>query len=287
MSRYIAPAAFTLAVLGVGLTLILVVTLRPWSSANSGYDTHLNFRDGVPDDYVRTDAAWVDDEAKSLGWEPSGSAAIGDNDKALFVGAGCAGCHGLQGTGGIVGPNILAQTDEDFTERVRFGPYGMPAADTTALPDGHVAMLIDYLRQIEIAHPEAVPTPTPTPQPTPTPRPTPTPPPAPEATAGAISTSTAASPTESSASSTGGESFELGKRLYDETAGEVGCAYCHGMDGRGGEGGPGGSAPSITGMTRSDVRQSISGVIEMDDIKLTKAEILAVVEYLRYLNEQP
>ena len=276
MSRYIAPAAFTLAVLIVGMTLTLVVTLRPWSSTNSGYNTHLNFGDGVPDDYVRTDPTWVEDQPGALGWSPNGSAATEDEAKALFIGAGCAGCHGLEGKGGIVGPNVLAITDEDIAENVRFGPYGMPASDQTALPDDHVAILVEYLRQIAVAHPEAVPTPTPTPAPTSTPAPTPTAAPA------SVSTPTSESSTESAADR---ERFELGKLLYDETAGGTGCAYCHGFDGRG-VGLEGQTAPSIRGMTRADVRQSITGVVDMDNIELNNDEVLAIVAYLRYLAEQ-
>lgn len=75
-----------------------------------------------------------------------------------------------------------------------------------------------------------------------------------------------------------------GKLIYEYTAGGVGCAYCHGLDGRG-EGVSGEDAPDIRGMTRVDVQQAIGGIPLMDFIELGDEELTAVGAYLQDLAE--
>lgn len=82
------------------------------------------------------------------------------------------------------------------------------------------------------------------------------------------------------------EVLEQGKLIFEYTAGGVGCAYCHGMDGKG-HGPSGESAPDIRSKTGNDVKQALTNVISMDTIKLTDKEIAAVGVYLHYLYEQP
>lgn len=82
------------------------------------------------------------------------------------------------------------------------------------------------------------------------------------------------------------ELLEQGKLIYEYTAGGVGCAYCHGMDGKG-HGESGENAPDIRGKTGNDVKQALTNVISMDTIKLTDKEAEAVGVYLHYLFEQP
>lgn len=86
-----------------------------------------------------------------------------------------------------------------------------------------------------------------------------------------------------------GEASDLltkGKQIFEYTAGDVGCAYCHGFDGKG-HGPSGENAPDIRGMTSADARQALKNVTYMDFIKLSRDEIEAVGAYLQYLNEQP
>lgn len=83
-----------------------------------------------------------------------------------------------------------------------------------------------------------------------------------------------------------GDLLAKGKLLYEKQAGGVGCAYCHGLDGKGG-GTSGVNAPPNRGKTEADVRQALLVVRDMSFIKLTDAEINAVVAYLKYLNELP
>lgn len=82
------------------------------------------------------------------------------------------------------------------------------------------------------------------------------------------------------------ELLEQGKLIYDYTAGGVGCAYCHGIDGKG-HGESGENAPDIRGKKSTDVKQALTNIISMDTIKLSDKEAEAVGAYLQYLYEQP
>lgn len=75
-----------------------------------------------------------------------------------------------------------------------------------------------------------------------------------------------------------------GKLIFEETAGGVGCASCHGMEGKGNTTV---GAPDNRGATEAQVRQALVDVEMMRSIKLSDAEISAVTIYLQYLNEQP
>lgn len=105
----------------------------------------------------------------------------------------------------------------------------------------------------------------------------------PAATATPAATS-AASPTAASGLSA---LAAKGKTVY-ETAGEVGCQDCHGPAGKGGTLKNGQTAPDIRGATYQKVSDALrGGVPNMSFIKLTTAELDAVVEYLQYLSTLP
>lgn len=112
---------------------------------------------------------------------------------------------------------------------------------------------------------------------------------APQATVAGQPTSAPAAPAAtapSSAAPAGGDQLAAGKLVYEKTAGGVGCAYCHGLDGKGN--GPAGvGAPANRGKTEGDVRNALVSVELMNIVKLTDAEITAVAAYLQYLNQQP
>lgn len=93
-------------------------------------------------------------------------------------------------------------------------------------------------------------------------------------------------PSVSGDSEEAGDLLAKGKQIYDYTAGDVGCAYCHGLDGKG-HGPSGENAPNIRGMTATDAKQALKNIIYMDFIELSKDEIEAVGAYLQYLAEQP
>ena len=82
----------------------------------------------------------------------------------------------------------------------------------------------------------------------------------------------------------GGTLQARGRIVFEQTAGGVGCAACHGMDGKG-------SAtlktPDIRGVGEDRIRGALAAVALMKNIMLTDDEIAAVVEHLRVLNEAP
>jgi mono/diheme cytochrome c family protein len=75
--------------------------------------------------------------------------------------------------------------------------------------------------------------------------------------------------------------------VFEKTAGGVGCALCHGLDGKGG-GISGLGAPDIRGAKEAKVRGAIAGGVPlMSFIKLNDAEITAVAAYVQWLDTQP
>ncbi|OFW00699.1 MAG: hypothetical protein A3I61_06895 [Acidobacteria bacterium RIFCSPLOWO2_02_FULL_68_18] len=82
----------------------------------------------------------------------------------------------------------------------------------------------------------------------------------------------------------GGDRLALGRMVFEKTAGGVGCAACHGLNGRGSTQL---NAPDIRGADEARVRSALAGVTVMSRITLTDAEIAAVVAHLQDLNTQP
>ncbi|NQW22468.1 MAG: cytochrome c [SAR202 cluster bacterium] len=79
-----------------------------------------------------------------------------------------------------------------------------------------------------------------------------------------------------------------GKLIFEKTAGGVGCAFCHGMDGKG-DGPAGLGAPANRGSTRARFEWALGGgeTGAMVFIQLNRAEKDAVMAYLDFLGEQP
>ncbi|MDA1258416.1 MAG: c-type cytochrome [Chloroflexi bacterium] len=290
--RYIVPAGGFAAILTLGFVLIVVVVIRPWGGTNISWGTHLNLTEEPIDDYTRNIQTFVSAEGSApLGvWKradcdssttvgsPSGYEGVdlptcGGDPVVEWVAHGCAGCHGINGTGGAVGPNVQEVKVDEFSERVRFGANGMPAFDPADLSDEHVALLSEYLQSQWASNFPGGVIPTPTPEPTAVPTAIPTI--TPEATVGPVATPSAEPPSS--------DLFDLGKLVYEETAGNEGCDKCHGLDGTGS--GTGEGAPDIRGASRSAVREALRGAFDMSDIKLTNEELAAVIEYLQFLNK--
>jgi len=82
----------------------------------------------------------------------------------------------------------------------------------------------------------------------------------------------------------GGNPLALGREIFEKTAGGVGCASCHGLNGRGGAQF---DAPDIRGANEQRLRAALAGVVVMSRITLNDAEIAAVVAHLAELNRQP
>ena len=91
-------------------------------------------------------------------------------------------------------------------------------------------------------------------------------------------------PTTSPPPAVAGTPLAQGADIFERTAGGVGCAFCHGMDGTGDETL---GAPDIRGASEDRVRAALVGVVMMSDIELNDAEITAVVAHLRTLDPAP
>ncbi len=80
------------------------------------------------------------------------------------------------------------------------------------------------------------------------------------------------------------ERLALGKLVFEETAGGIGCAACHGFDGRGK---PELAAPPNRGATAEMIYGALQDRPQMSFITLTNEEIEAVAAYLQWLATQP
>ena len=171
----LGPVLAAIMMSGLAFTLVVVII------AQSPY-THGNLRS---EGYDRTEITFVGDEIPYHGFslaDPT-SARTGDpvrDGLTIFVGSGCASCHGLTGQGAAVGANLdLDDLDlVDLRKEVRKGPKAMPAFLEQVLSDEDVSKVFAFLESIAQgpAGPTATPAPTaPTPTgPTATPAPTPT-----------------------------------------------------------------------------------------------------------------
>jgi cytochrome c553 len=132
--RWGAPVTFATIVVFVGLTLITVLSRAP--------DTRGNFQE-ERGDYGRTELGLIgiDDQYEGLSTEFR-------TDAQTYLGAGCAGCHGLSGEGGVVGPDIWKTNAQDMLDAVRNPDGGMPAFDAKRLSDEQIEALALYLNDL-------------------------------------------------------------------------------------------------------------------------------------------
>lgn len=70
-----------------------------------------------------------------------------------------------------------------------------------------------------------------------------------------------------------------GKVIFEETAGGVGCAACHGVDAKGAEG------PDIRGRDPAAILEQLQVNDSMAFIELTPEQLDQVAAYLRYLHD--
>ena len=75
----------------------------------------------------------------------------------------------------------------------------------------------------------------------------------------------------------------LGQRTFDETAGGIGCAYCHRADATGN---PALGSPDIRGVTADQILDALETRAQMTFITLTDEEVRAVAAYLRTIGNQ-
>ncbi|MFQ5380678.1 MAG: ethylbenzene dehydrogenase-related protein, partial [Dehalococcoidia bacterium] len=169
IERLLIPGAHFVAISGLAFTLIVLVVIR------SPY-THGNFKS---EGYSRTDIAHLGVEHPFPGFPLTDADAANTGDSALdggvlFFSSGCAACHGLQGQGGSVGPELESDISASKVRReVRDGPKGMPAFAEDQVSDETLDKIVAFLRQ-RTESPRPSPTAAPNPTPTRAPAPTPT-----------------------------------------------------------------------------------------------------------------
>ncbi len=72
-----------------------------------------------------------------------------------------------------------------------------------------------------------------------------------------------------------------GKYLFDELAGDLGCAACHGMDARGD-----GTAPDIRKADEAQIIDALHHTGDMRNMGLTDRDIRNVAAYLAYVRRK-
>jgi len=164
-------------------------------------------------------------------------------------GIGCAACHGMDGRSGEIGPPNAGADEAKVQNALKSVPE---MASIIKLSHSEVKAVVAYLKYLGEQPAETV-----------------------------VAEKEGAETTPASPETD--QQLAQGKKIFEETAGGIGCAACHGMDGRSGEIGP----PNA-GADEAKVRKALQSVPDMASIiKLTHSEIKAVVAYLQYLGEQP
>lgn len=120
--------------------MFVVVLTKPQSHAN--LDPTADF-DRVPRAVIG-----VDDDFNGLGLGDPGDDRDGLDGRQLFVRAGCASCHGLDGRGALVGGEIEPRSLGSLVDEVRDGPKGMPAYGELHLTDDEVEEIFAYLEGV-------------------------------------------------------------------------------------------------------------------------------------------
>jgi mono/diheme cytochrome c family protein len=147
MSRFFVPLVFVALISGLGLGLIVGIVAR-------SPETHANVR---PEGFDRTPIAYVGEPIPfaGVGLAAPGVANAADpiaRGRLLFLGNGCATCHGVASEGGVVGPDLdLAEAElwlEDFRAVVRSGPGGMPAFTEPVLGNDDIDAIYAYLKAL-------------------------------------------------------------------------------------------------------------------------------------------
>lgn len=145
MSRFFVPAVFLALISGLAFGLIVGVVAR-------SPETHANVR---PEGFDRTPIGYVGEEIPytGIGLADPRLALNADpvtRGRLLFLGYGCAACHGLASEGGVVGPNLdLEELDRsDFGPVVRSGPGGMPIFAEEILSDDDLDTIYAFLKAI-------------------------------------------------------------------------------------------------------------------------------------------
>lgn len=138
------------AVATLAAILILQVVWRPWSGPDRSWSTHLNLGTALPEGYTRTVGAYVGERGLLAAWGLKSADVVTPEQigRALFIGYGCASCHGLDGRGAFFASDLTTARVSKFTERIRNGMGPMPAFSEADLDEEKLQEIIAYLRTL-------------------------------------------------------------------------------------------------------------------------------------------
>ncbi|MBI4493004.1 MAG: cytochrome c [Chloroflexi bacterium] len=132
-------------VVGVGLSLVAIVVLSPYTHGNLA--PHLDLA------FTRTQQTTVGPPIPYRGPGPAGPPPAAANAVArgqeLMVAGGCATCHGLDGRGGPVGQPIVGFSASELRTKTTKGPGGMPAFSQEGLSDDDLTAIAAYLTSLK------------------------------------------------------------------------------------------------------------------------------------------
>jgi mono/diheme cytochrome c family protein len=136
------PAIIGAGVLTLALSLLTIVARSPY--------THSNLNLGFDSGYTRTQQMTVGEPVPATGAMlavPRATDPI-ELGKQLFVSSGCAGCHGINAQGSIIGPAIVGIPAEKLRVKTNVGPKGMLPYAPGALSDQDLAAIAAYLQSM-------------------------------------------------------------------------------------------------------------------------------------------
>lgn len=152
MNKLLVPALGFAVVIGLAGLLIGAVVLR-------SPDTHSNLWETAHESYGRTPSSVVGEETGDVellldeSSLPPGKPLPLARGRFVYLSRGCATCHGLDASGGPVGPSLAGIAPEVVERMVREGRGGMPLYSENHLQPGDLAHLASYLQGLPVARP--------------------------------------------------------------------------------------------------------------------------------------
>ena len=139
---FVIPVIAVFAATSLPTMLLAIGARSPYTHANlmpydPGYTRTVQMMVGAPMLY----------RGAGLVNPPRATAPQEEKGKALLVGRGCASCHGLKGTGGVVAPPIIPDVDI-VRQNVRLGPGAMPVFSPQDLTDADITAIVAYLKSV-------------------------------------------------------------------------------------------------------------------------------------------
>jgi mono/diheme cytochrome c family protein len=138
--HWLPPAIFGSAVVTLALLLLIVGARSPY--------THANLTPAFAARYNRTSEITVG-SPQPIQVDPrllNSQAGLAAQGKTLFIGLGCASCHGLKGQGGVYAPTIAGTDAATIAQRTSKGSGGMPIF--SSLTDDELKALAAYLQSV-------------------------------------------------------------------------------------------------------------------------------------------